>query len=152
MDSALDLYRKRLRELLGNIDVTNNSKLQERMRIHQGWWRMSILRENEGRHPLKNDVGVCSSIENGEQTGHNFLDESIHQAVIDFLKSRENPNGKTKKASGIAQVDRLYNNLLSSQPLCFNFFVKLAQNKELAAKSYSSFITACTIIRWLRSN
>lgn len=140
MDKALDLHKKSIKELLGNIEVSNNSKLQERMRIHQGWWRMAVLEENEGQHPLDKEMRVCSSIENGELNGHNFLSEDIHQGVIDFLKSREANNSKTKKANGIAKVDRLYNNLLSSQPLCFNFFVKLARKKELATQLLQSYL------------
>lgn len=56
----------------------------------------------------------------------NFLSKEISDAVVDALKQQK------KSGSGIMDEDRLYNNLLSSQPLAFNFFSFFNSNKVLA--------------------
>ena len=90
-----------------------------KFRKHQGWWRAFVLNEEEGRYwDGKNEVHktVCNRINNGEVTNSNFLSNEIVQAVEHALST----NKQTK--SGMIDTDRLYNNLLSSQPLAFNFF------------------------------
>jgi hypothetical protein len=96
------------------------------MRFHQGWWRAFVLCEDPGPHPSDPEQLICSGIHHGDQTGHNFLSASVFQAVQETLNEREHG------AKGLIAKERLFNNLLSSQPLCFNFFGDMKQDLSYA--------------------
>lgn len=118
-----------LKSLIGNIP--NESGLIKKFRFHQGWWRTFVLNEEQGMYwdeRNKKNAWVCNRINNGDQYPHlkNFLSEEIAREVERALKNHE-ANG-----SGIMERDRLYNNLLSSQPLAFNFFAFFNADKDLA--------------------
>jgi len=88
-------------------------------RFHQGWWRTFVLNEKEGRYwDEKNQkfATVCNRINDGEKTLKNFLSKDIANTAKQAVEIN-----KIRK-SGIIEEDRLHNNLLSSQPLAFNFF------------------------------
>ena len=66
---------------------------------------------------------MCSS---DLTTGKNFLTDKIKEVVADAV-IKQNESGKGK-----IDEDRLYNNLLSSQPLAFNFFGFFKSNHDIA--------------------
>jgi len=109
--------RTTLQERFGQIP--KESGLTRKMRVHQGWWRTNVLNEEPGLHPIIPTQNVCNTMINGETNGKNFLTSNAINAVRETLAKR------TKKNMGIIEEDRLFNNLLSSQPLCFNFFGEL---------------------------
>lgn len=115
--------------LLG-MQSNSDNLLQKNIRHHQSWWRACVLGEEQGQHPIIPDEQIGSSIQNGENSENNFLDEFAKQAVKETLASR----GESSK--GLIKEDRLYNNLLSSQPLCFNFFGRLKYNLPLATQVF----------------
>lgn len=119
--------------LIGPISPSDKTELLKRMRLHQGWYRAFVLGQIPGVHPKKKEVTICSSIDNGKETKLNFIDEFAVRAIEDTFKLR------TDGAKGMIDEYRLYNNLLSSQPLCFNFFGRLKYNKPLATKLISHF-------------
>lgn len=97
-------------------------------RFHQGWWRAFVLKEKEGqyRDPQTNETKqVCNRLNDGEKSQKNFLTPEIAQIAIQACKNH-NPK------SGIIEEKRLFNNLLSSQPLAFNFFGLLKLNPKMA--------------------
>jgi hypothetical protein len=96
--------------------LSSDAGMKRRQRFHQGWWRAFVLCEDPGPHPRDGHQRICSAIFNGEQTGANFLSPGVQKAVEETFQER------SQGAGGIINEDRLYNNLLSSQPLCFNFF------------------------------
>jgi PD-(D/E)XK nuclease superfamily len=102
-----------------------SSGLTKRVRFHQGWWRLNVLNKIKGEHPTVKSETVCNTVLEGEESGINFLTPTTLIIVKETLK------GRTKEDGGIIEEGRLYNNLLSSQPLCFNFFAELENNKEL---------------------
>lgn len=117
---------KELEDKLGKIPgITNSIK---RLRMHQGWWRLNVLNQIEGEHPTRKGQKVCNTILNGKSSGSNFLTPNTLKVVKDTLKKRTKENG------GKIEEGRLYNNLLSSQPLSFNFFAELEYNKDLGLK------------------
>ena len=85
---------------------------------------------------------VCNRINNGEIFAFrkNFLSEEILGAVKESY-SQQHESGK-----GILEIDRLFNNLLSSQPLAFNFFGFMKYHRDDIAlgflKTYNAEITA----------
>jgi hypothetical protein len=123
-----------MKELIGNFP--KESGFIAKFRQHQGWWRTFVLNEEEGKYwDAKNEKysTVCNRINNGEKWLKNFLSEDI--AVT--AKQAVEKNKKDK--SGIIDEDRLYNNLLSSQPLAFNFFGFFKANPDIALAFLQSF-------------
>ena len=105
-----------MKELIGTIP--KEFGFIAKYRKHQGWWRTFVLNEKEGKYfdkKHKKWKKVCNRIDNGEidPNKKNFLSKEITDEVQRALRERK---------SGIMETDRLYNNLLSSQPLAFNFF------------------------------
>ncbi len=123
--------KDKLRNLIGALPSDNNFK--KRMRFHQGWWRAFVLAEEEGKRPTKKDEVVCSTILNGQVSEKNFLSPKIIKAVRRTIEERKEVN------AGILEEDRLFNNLLSSQPLCFNFFGELKIDTGLALQVLRQF-------------
>jgi hypothetical protein len=129
-----------LLKLIGNLVVEDDFK--KKYRLHQGWWRTFVLGENQGRHPLDSKKNICSSLINGEQTKNNFLSATVKNVVEEVLKKRKNNNIDFGKIN----ENRLYNNLLSSQPLCFNFFASFYFDKKLALNFIRKFYPNVTSI------
>lgn len=109
-------------------------KESEKFRLHQGWWRAFVLKEKEGQYTYKGKnkeikTGyVCNRINDEGFQGLNFLSDQIIKIVSDTL------NNRIIESSGIIDKERLYNNLLSSQPLAFNFMGFLKANPNLALR------------------
>lgn len=118
--------------------IPNEHGFKRRMRIHQGWWRAFVLNQEPGPHPNDSSKSVCNTINDGETTQNNFLSRNIVKVVKASLK--DHPEQK----SGIIEEDRLFNNLLSSQPLCFNFFGELEFDKELALNTMRNMFPQVT--------
>jgi len=111
--------------------IPEESGFISKFRKHQGWWRAFVLNEPEGRYYSKQKKEwkeVCNRINNGETDPEkkNFLSREISDEVQLALERQK------ELSSGIMEVDRLYNNLLSSQPLAFNFFGFFRANPDVA--------------------
>lgn len=113
-----------IRKLIGHLPQEKG--FRQRMRFHQGWWRAFVLAESEGIHPVRRSERIANTIEVGQISHRNFLSENIHKAVMQTIRERQS------ERSGLLEENRLFNNLLSSQPLCFNFFGELKIDKQLA--------------------
>jgi len=98
----------------------SDSELTQRYRLLQSWYRVEVLKHREcGLHrPGGRRVG--SALVNGEATGANFLSLAATACAWEKLAEKEMLNGDLT-------VDRcrLFNNMLSSQPMCFNLFADL---------------------------
>ena len=121
---------KKLKELIGNLPKSDGA-FKRRMRFHQGWWRSFVLNKEQGSHPLKEGDTVCSMIDDGNE---NFLTDNILKIV------NQNLSNSSPGRSGIIEKERLFKNLLSSQPLCFNFFAELKIDRDLACCFVKNFI------------
>jgi hypothetical protein len=115
-----------MKNLIGNIP--NESGFIAKFRQHQGWWRTFVLCEPEGRYIDANGkpATVCNRINNGEKTIKNFITPEIGEIAKQAVEKHKD------KPKGIIREDRLFDNLLSSQPLAFNFFGFLKLNPTLA--------------------
>lgn len=80
----------------------------------QSWWRATVLEVPPGERTTRDHRLVGSMLPLGSSQGLNFLNAGIGAAVEARLASPEH--------AGIIQEDRLFRNLLSSQPACFNLF------------------------------
>lgn len=80
----------------------------------QSWWRAHELRVPPGPKSKRDGGLVCSMLPLDIGEAANFLNSDVASAVA----ARLHEGGH----SGIIEKDRLYRNLLSSQPMCFNLF------------------------------
>ena len=125
-----------LKKLVGELPPGKGFK--SRMRFHQGWWRAFVLGKDQGEHPSRKNQVICNTIRDGKITKRNFLSPSIVDAVTRAIHERKT------SGSGILEQDRLFNNLLSSQPLCFNFFGELAIDIDFALQVLKQFYSDLT--------
>jgi hypothetical protein len=100
-----------------------------RMRFHQSWYRRHVLGLQPGPNPNAHNelYGNLLRKEDGV-AGWNFITKSIHKYVEDRI---------TQDSLHIEPL-RLRNNLLSSQPMCFNLYAPLPLDLELAARLIAS--------------
>lgn len=120
--------------------IPKESGIKKRIRFHQGWWRAFVLNEPQGKNPVNQSEEVCNTILSGETSGKNFLTPATIKSVWDTIDERK------YYAAGLLNESRLFNNLLSSQPLAFNFFGELKQNLNFAKTIITSFIPRLTDI------
>jgi len=118
--------------------VPKETGLTKKMRTHQGWWRTNVLNEEPGLHPIIPTQNVCNTILHGDKNEKNFLSKNSIKAVRETLAKR------TKENMGIIEEDRLFNNLLSSQPLCFNFFGELYADHDFGLSVLKTFYSDLT--------
>jgi hypothetical protein len=128
--------KNKLTKLIGNLPLESGFK--KKMRIHQAWWRTFVLVEEPGQHPVRKNETIGNTILYGRIDRKNFLSQNIIDAVEETIQER-----KVAK-SGILEEDRLFNNLLSSQPLCFNFFGELKKDTVLALRVLQCFYPELT--------
>lgn len=94
----------------------------------QGRWRSEHLDESAGERtdgkvgPDGDRLRVTSMLPKGADPQKAFLNEEIHSAVRQRLAEGGH--------SGIIEEDRLFRNLLSSQPACFNLFGPFVRRPE----------------------
>jgi len=95
-----------------------------RMRFHQSWYRRHVLNLPPGPNKAAGGklYGNVLREEDGRQ-GYNFLSDAIHLCAEERIRRNE----------GAVEPDRLRNNLLSSQPMCFNLFAPMGDDLELAS-------------------
>lgn len=87
-----------------------------------------MLRLPQGPRPNDTSQVVCNAIPSSDGGRGNFLTERVAAAVEAALAGRDGAS------AGIVDEARLRRNLLSSQPLAFNFFGHLAGDLSLATR------------------
>ncbi len=105
-----------------NVDYPQDTDFSAYARLLQSKWR-----DKKGYPEMK--LGNFIDIGFAKTTKSNFLSDNIRQLV-----TREVAN--TKKTGGLIGEPRIWNNLLSSQPLCFNLFGELHYDLNLASKYF----------------
>lgn len=116
----------KISEIIGKTSSSDTQKIN-RERIHQGWWRAFVLNMKQGEHPINKNEKICNTIPSEEEfNGFNFINKEISEIAELSIKEH-----KDNKYGGLVDENRLRKNLLSSQPLCFNFFGFLEKNKSI---------------------
>jgi len=105
--------------------ASSDNRFAARMRFHQSWYRRHVLNLPPGPNPAARGTvyGNMLQPEDGMQ-GYNFLSAATHSFAEERLH----------EAQGMVEPNRLRNNLLSSQPMCFNLLAPLAQDLDLASR------------------
>ena len=136
-------HQEQLTKLLGTIP--KGQKMVERIRSHQGWWRAFVLGLPEGEYfdgTNKEWKKVCNRVfDETTEDAINFLTPNAKIAALKAIEGRDDSN------SGIIEESRLNYNLLSSQPLCFNFFGELMMDRELGLEILKSWWPELTELR-----
>jgi hypothetical protein len=105
-----------------NVDYPQDTEFSAYARLLQSKWR------TEKGFP-EQKLGNFLEVEFAKQTKSNFLTENIRVLVTQEVAN-------AKKARGLISEPRIWNNLLSSQPLCFNLFGELHFDLDLATKFF----------------
>ena len=128
-----------LKDRIGEVSASDSPRAR-RARIHQGWWRSFVLNQKQGTHPADERALICSKLPAESAGLSNFISKEIGLLALEAAENHHNSNDK----SGIIEINRLKENLLSSQPLCFNFFGIIALDHELGLKVVQSFYPEIT--------
>jgi len=107
-----------------NTDYHRDTDFAAYARLIQSKWRV-----RKGYSGSKNELGNFLDVDFARSTKSNFLTENIRQLVTQEIE-------KAKKNRGIISEPRIWNNLLSSQPLCFNLFGELHFDTDLATRCF----------------
>ena len=108
-----------------HVDYSPDTAFSSYARYLQSKWR-----ENKGYPTQANKYGNYLERNFAEKTKSNFLTNKI-KAIVNQEVFNAKTNGK------LISEPRIWDNLLSSQPLCFNLFGELADNLELATRFFS---------------
>lgn len=104
-------------------DYRDLNPFAERARLLQSIWR------TEKGYGFEK-YGNFLNLKFAKSTGANFLTENIFKIVRDEIKNK-------KEFGKVIKEPRIWNNLLSSQPLAFNLFGELKIDLGLAAKVFA---------------
>jgi len=107
-----------------HVDYSQDTEFSAFARLLQSKWR-----DKKGYKHSK--YGNFLEIDFAKISKANFLTDNIRQLVsIEVLNAKKN--------GGLISEPRIWNNLLSSQPLCFNLFGELHYDLELATKFFKT--------------
>lgn len=99
--------------------VPGEPAFRRRCRLLQSWHRVNVLHESRCGPYCPNGRVVGSSLANGEASGANFLTPTA------FAYAQEKVAQKLANPDLTIDEYRLWNNMLSSMPMCFNLFSDL---------------------------
>jgi len=111
----------------------SDNKFTRKYRKLQSEYRANILRVPFGFGPTKNsNTKYGNMLINGEKTGHNFISNNA------FMFAKQKALDKQINKDLTLDEYRLFNNMLSSMPMCFNLFsdlrsLLLDNQKEVSA-------------------
>ncbi len=114
------------------LESVDKNDFQRRARILQAIWRTEHdfpVGELRGK-----SRGALLEMPWAKQTLANFLTDDIRQVV------RETLEGDRRQKGSLIQPNRMYSNLLSSQPMAFNLFVPLQLDLNLATSVFSRLL------------
>ena len=112
------------------LQVASDSKWRAQYRLLQSWYRETVLGAEPAEYRGKLRGNWFSREWLADHLGANFLNGTI-AAYVDARVP------EVLADHGTLNEDRLYRNLLSSMPLCFNVFGYLRANPEMAARALS---------------
>ena len=129
-----------MKDILGE-EYKGDSKFVAECRKLQSIYRYEIgeaIRPYHGRDGLVHYYG--NYISNGENPKDGCWKNFFIKYAFDYATERTNP--KNKKPYETIEKDRLFNNLLSSQPMAFNLFCPLRQMREESPEVATQVIKA----------
>lgn len=112
-----------------DVDVTHDDAWQQRARLHQSLWRQAqgLPAGDHGNAPLGSRLAPVVA---EPPTLANYLSPQAKSQVLEAVT-------ESTKTRALLLRPRLWDDLLSSQPLCFNLFGPLAEDLSLATTTLS---------------
>jgi len=110
-------------------EISDKSEFQRKARIMQSLWREQqgyAIGQHINKKGEERELGSRLLMPLAKETLNNYLTANIRSVVHHELK--------TWKKEKLYREPRIYDDLLSSQPLCFNLFAELKLNLELATR------------------
>lgn len=120
-------------------EVASDSRVQREHRTHQSWWRREMLKLPAGppskqvsaKYPILGNYlpevhEGCSAAEGG----WNLMSRAAHKYTRERLLV-------LAQTGGLAETDRLWRNMLSSQPLAFSLAGELRAHPEAAVAVFA---------------
>lgn len=101
------------------VDYQQDTDFSAYARLLQSKWR------TKRNYPFQK-LGNFLELDFAKETKANYLTDNIKGLVTEAIKS-------AKVDGALIGQPRIWNNLLSSQPLCFNLFGEMVYNKDLAS-------------------
>jgi hypothetical protein len=137
MGGNVKMNLQQLGESLNAWVESDNSQFRHRARILQSIWReeqgFKCGQEPTRKYPLGSSIPT----DGADKSLANFITERtrdvVRLEVMDPIKSKGKVYGKP----------RIFDNLLSSQPLCFNLFAELRYDLDLASKVVKELTGGC---------
>ncbi len=108
--------------------VRRDNEFQRRARLHQALWREK-QRLPMGRHGERL-LGSRLAMPFAQESLANYLSDGVRSVV----------RAEVSRAEKLYTAPRIYDDLLSSQPLCFNLFAELALDHALAGQLVGSLL------------
>ena len=111
---------------------SKDSPFAARMRLHQSWYRANVLRVPCGTGPKSTATSHYGNMLTrvDAEAGRNFLSAEIAQVA----------RNRVAQGGGTVESFRLFHNMLSSQPMCFNLFGPLVNDRKLACRLLSPLV------------
>ena len=129
-----------MKDILGE-EYKGDSKFVAECRKLQSIYRHEIGEAIEPYHGRDGQVHYYGNyISNGENPKENCWKNFLTEYAFNYAKERVNPDNK--KPYETIEPDRLFNNLLSSQPMAFNLFCPLRQMREESPEVATQVIKA----------
>ena len=101
---------------------SSDNKFVAKCRLHQSKYRSEVLKEDYGYGPtIKSSKRYGNYLVNGEQTGSNFVSDVAYRYAIQRTLDKNINKDLTIDSY------RLFNNMMSSMPMCFNLFSDLRE-------------------------
>ncbi len=110
-----------------NVNYKRDTDFAAHARLLQSKWR--VQKKLEMNNEIRSNYGNFIETESAKKKKSNYITENIKTLVVEKVN-------EIKKQGGLVGEPRIWNNLLSSQPLCFNLFGELYYNLELASKLF----------------
>lgn len=116
--------------------VPTESRVKAAHRAQQGWWREALLHRPPGAPTQRSARDRYSTLSNylpAEFEGRTAAQEGLNlmpEAARTYARARQI---ELVDIAGLAQGDRLWRNMLSSQPLAFSIAGELREHPEAAA-------------------
>lgn len=108
-----------------SLDVASDTAWRARYRRLQSWYRQNVLQAEPSTNASGKLLGSMLSAADGD-VGKNFLNDTIARYARQRIVA-------VRAANGTLEETRLWQNMLSSMPLCFNLFGYLRSEPTAAA-------------------
>lgn len=116
---------------------TSDAAFTKKARLLQSWYRVEIAKQKHCGPWQKNRDCVGSTLVDGESTGANYISPKAFAYALERLEDK-----KQREPYLVIEPYRLLNNMLSSQPMCFNLFSDLRAGVQSGCKDAQEVLAA----------